>query len=448
MNTINYFVAETDLPEQDSSKSYGPMGSSQYRVTSVFNGDNDIMAYAVTNGVVFIVDQDDNSDRVNLILAPDGVSFGAPVKYFVYRGLKKSDFLDENNSYQGIRPTDSDDSDFIKNLRKGQNGEVVLELYDDLTDDYFIDNLFESDDYQFGIVKQGDSIGRFDSQDDYGFEIMLDEAFSTPTLGIVRLPVNIIEVTEGDEEISRLEMLYYIDPAAYYGLFSHNASSVGTNNSSSPKSRSKDGVYEFIKQFYTKNAVYIDIRDRYENPIDWFEEAPQTIKITTDGTPAITSSDVPYRGDDQFPVKILISTFSNSQTNDIGQEYYNLNLSLPITNNDTPLLTLYIGYWSKFASEIIEDMYFSTCSIDNPDWSDDKGFAIFSAEDNGVSVPIATYIKIELGEYINIDFINNQIPNSDDDDDDSGTESDPDFNIQGLFPFHIDGIPEYQAPTN
>ena len=83
MDTINYFIAESDLPQQDSDHSYGLQGPLQYQVTSLFNGGSNPMAYAVTGGSVFIVDQLNNAGRVNLILKPDNLIYGAPVKYLI-----------------------------------------------------------------------------------------------------------------------------------------------------------------------------------------------------------------------------------------------------------------------------------------------------------------------------------------------------------------------------
>jgi len=441
MDSINYFVAETDLPQQDSDNSYGPMGTSQYRVTSLFNGDTDIMTYAATSGKIFIVDQLNSSERVNVILLPDNLIFGASVKYFIYRGILKSDFLDSGNSYIGIKPPESTDSNFINNLRKGQNPDLALDLYNDLSDDYFIDDLFLSDQYQFGLVTQGDSIGRFDSQSSYGFEILLNETFFFPTLGVARLDVNVVDISDSDDvEAAKLQILNYIDPAAYYGLYSHSAFSIGTNNTSTPLSVNKQLVYTFISRFYTKNVIYIDIRNEYEQPIDWYDDSPQNIKLTTDATSAAASAAISYRGPDLFPIKILLDGCSNSKSNDIGQGYFTLTLSLPTSDNPTALLTLNAGYWLKFVTSLQEDMYFSICTSTN-DWSDDKTFTIFSATDANEEVPVASFLKLELGNYYNMDAIDNQIPN------DNVDETDTNFYVTGLFPFHTEGLPEYKNPN-
>ncbi|PWK72915.1 hypothetical protein LX99_04245 [Mucilaginibacter oryzae] len=440
MNTINYFIAETDLPEQNSEQSYGPISSTAYRVTSLFSGSEDLMAYAVTDGEVFIVEQDDQENRVNLILKPSSLPFGIPVRYFIYRGLLKSDFLDQNNSYNGIRPMSTDDSDFIKKLRKGQHGESALFLYEDLAGSYLIDDIFSSDEYQFGLVKQGDSIGRFDSELDFGFEILLEETFYYPNLEIARTFANIIEISAEGAEVSKLQILNYIDPAAYYGLYVHNAYSVGTNNLSAPKSQTKEGIYNFIKRFNTRSTVYIDIRDVHEYPMDWFEDSPQNIKLTINGAPAINAEETPYRSDG-FPLKILTGTFSNFSINDTGQTYYVLKLSVPVSGNSAPLLILHAGYWLKSVSEITENMIFSICNTDDSDWSDDKAFVIFNKEEEGINAPIASYLRLQLANYQNIGPIEDQVSiDVEENDENTGVVFDGESDVKVFFPFHMNDI--------
>ncbi|MDR3706606.1 MAG: hypothetical protein P4L28_11965 [Paludibacteraceae bacterium] len=463
MDTINLFIKETDLTSlnaQTSNQAYGAISDTEYRVTSLFKGGSNPMAYAVTDGHIFIVPQAANTSRVNLFLQPTGLPHGAPVKYFVYRGLLKSDFLSSDGT--AIRDSDSDDSDLVKNLRNAKNGAVALNLYSGLTDDYFIDNLFYNDDNQFAAVKQGDSIGRFDSTATaYGFEIMLDEYFFSPTMETAHLDVNVIDISSGDddEDVLRCETLNYIDPAAYYGLFAHNAYSVGTNNDSSPTSVSKSDIYDFIQRFYTKNKVYVDIRDEYGHPLDWFADSPQTIKLTTDGTSALASTAVTYRDTNQFPIKTITSGFSNSAKSDNSQNYFTLELSLSTTNNTTPLLTLHTGYWLNSASCIQEDLSFSVCT-NNSGWTDDKKFTIFTVDDSGTEIPITTYLRLQYGEYTDYDAITDQVTMVDDSiilndiddiDDDSSIDS-TDFtttaitetiNNKGIFAFHVNGLSEY-----
>ncbi|MDR1345906.1 MAG: hypothetical protein LBK03_04300 [Bacteroidales bacterium] len=415
MDTINFFVRETDLPLQDNSQSYGVINSLEYRVTSLFSGGNNPMAYAVTDGEIFIIQQANNPNRVNLFLKPTFLPMGLlSIKYFIYRGLLKADFLNANNSYNGIKLPASDDSYFIKQLRKAKNGKIALNLYPSLSDNDFIDDLFKDTTNQFALVKQGDSIGRFDSQLNYGFEIMLDENLFNPTLATARKLTNTIIVSSqiAEKETSRREILNYIDPAAFYGLFIHNNFSVETNNNATPKFVKKDEIYnKLVAKFATKNTVYIDIRDVYDNPIDWFVDSPQTIKITMDDSSALDSIETIYRDIDEYPIKTLTTGFSSSKTNKYEQKYFTLKISLSTLNNSSPLLTLQSGYWERFASDTEDNMVFSICT-DNNGWTDDKEFTIFCINDASIEVPVATYLRLILSEYSDLVTIQNQIPDT------------------------------------
>lgn len=443
MDTLNYFMSPNDLPTQSDDNAYGPAEDGTYQVTSLFDGGDMPMAYAVYTGIVFIVSQSDNDDRVNLFLVPDDHQFGPDVRYYVYRGLTKSDFVVQNNSLIIIKDASDDDSDFIQNLRKGQNPSAALNLYDDLSDDYFINDLFYNTNYQFGQVTQGDSIGRFDSQSSYGFEIMLNEPFFIPTLEIARLSVNKIDTSNDDNvEVAKLQVLNYIDPAAYFGFFTHSQFSIGTNEENST-SDNKDSIYtNFINHFATSNTIYIDIRDENGWPIDWFVNGPTDIKLTLDGSSALSSEPIPYRGDDQFPLKMISDGFSNPQTTSDNQQYFQLTFSFPTDGiPDTPLLTLDNGYWLQSSVQIPDNTIHATLQ-DNTGWSQDIILISFAVE----SVQVANYIRLELGEYFNLTAIQNQIVSDDDYDNDQMENTDNYFYINGLFPFHTEGLPPYQTP--
>lgn len=84
---------------QNNNQKFGAISTSQFRTTSkiTFSGIKKI--YAICQGQTFIVPQEGNPNKINLILRP----YKQPIpelsiKYFVYRGLNKSDFFDSANS--------------------------------------------------------------------------------------------------------------------------------------------------------------------------------------------------------------------------------------------------------------------------------------------------------------------------------------------------------------
>src|SRR3954465_9964217 len=103
--TISFFAAEADLPLQLATQAFGPVSGStgtQYRLSSLFTESltaNPVMAHAVVSGKVLFLVSASGTSRYNIILRPSTQIPGLPaVKYFIYRGILKSDFLDGSNN--------------------------------------------------------------------------------------------------------------------------------------------------------------------------------------------------------------------------------------------------------------------------------------------------------------------------------------------------------------
>src|SRR5688572_13404480 len=99
MAKFHFFTNLENLNIQQESQAYGPVKNyenSQYRTTSLFSTSYAQMAYAVCDGKIFA--QEVNG-KINLLLKPNqqNSSFGMPVKYYVYKGILKSQIVDPNN---------------------------------------------------------------------------------------------------------------------------------------------------------------------------------------------------------------------------------------------------------------------------------------------------------------------------------------------------------------
>ena len=88
----SYFFTESTLTAQaDSQGAYGPVDENKFNITTQFQLA-DKKAYAVTSGQVLIVPQTGtgNESKVNVFIKPlKHIDVGVPIKYYVYRGLKK-----------------------------------------------------------------------------------------------------------------------------------------------------------------------------------------------------------------------------------------------------------------------------------------------------------------------------------------------------------------------
>ncbi|MGG9960014.1 hypothetical protein [Ferruginibacter sp. SUN106] len=403
MATLHFFSSEKDLPGQIAGNSYGPMSPTQFRVTSVFNGvaiSAEPMAFAVTSGHIFLVKQAGTS-KINLVLKPDSLPKGLPpVRYFIYRGLKRDDFY--KKSKDEIKEAAPNDSELISHILKAKEGKnAAVFNYGQLPDTMLIDNLFFDKNNTFHHVWAGTSLGRFDSlvpggaSTDYGFEIILDEPGYNASIGIAKKDVNIIDIpatTTGEEDVALSSVLAYIDPAAYYGSFCAALEVVIDK-----KNMTSDLIYPVLKKFTTKNTVYVDLRNEEGNPLDWFASADPTIKITANAASASSTLPINYRNQFSFPLHILLAGFDSPHVKN-SQSFFIINLSIAPENNPTPMIALQCGYWSDLFPVIRQDILFSACTVVNG-WTTDLQFAVSAVDDQGVKVPVASYLRVQVLRY-------------------------------------------------
>jgi hypothetical protein len=415
MSAIHFFANASELPSQDSFTAggaspgqfaYGPVSGTEttlYRVTSLFTGtalasNPNPMSHAVMAGRIFIVDNDNTTGnaRVNLILKPDFNLAGMPaVKYFIYRGLLKSDFLGPAPTYTTVRPAAADDSSLIKKIRNASAGSMdALRTFSnsgtEVFDTYQLDKIFLVDGRNFQTVVQGESLGRFDglSTFKYGFEIVLDEPGAAPTVADTRkekLEFDLTHLVEPQLTERRLQVLNYIDPAAFFAHI-NRCPEVTYNDDKTIKSY--DLVYDAVElkyyqgatlntksyyhldlyanvlaKFYTRERIYLDIRDEDQMPLP-FNTAygyGADIKMTKDGSTASSSTATETYATRDWPIKIVETSTGfgtpgsensrhkpGSSWINIEFRYHKLNISLPLGTNTGPSVHLHHGYWRTF----------------------------------------------------------------------------------------------------
>jgi hypothetical protein len=115
--SAHYYIernsANNNLLQLDSQK-YGPvknLENTQYRTTSLFEIAQDTKAFAVTTGKILIYDNDaDPTELVNIVLMPNGSEkypkrLTPGIKFYVYRGLRRSDFIVNVNGTDELNST-------------------------------------------------------------------------------------------------------------------------------------------------------------------------------------------------------------------------------------------------------------------------------------------------------------------------------------------------------
>lgn len=330
MSEIHFFIELDKLPVYNSPsvvKGQGPndaygcvVGSEEthYRVTSKFNlnVNADGMAYAVTDGTILIQPQFDDvtqlysTTRVNVILKP----FISPnngftsVDYFIYRGLRRDNFFQSNNSL--IAQNTSGISDFMKevwndflvgktkgivdpdNANQPVKDRIGFHI-DSEADTITLSDVFNRNrtnqvsgkTVQLSSATMGWSLGRFDSSGPIGFEIILKDKLYTPTLATARATDHIIITTntptpndtQGDLSIGdmreREQILNFIDPAAYFMTFN----SVSYRNSSLQNIQNASGInavaQTILNPFYTKDIVYLDFRNEFGYSLNYHRDS-------------------------------------------------------------------------------------------------------------------------------------------------------------------------------
>lgn len=335
MSTQSHFFIESGgLPEQQASQSFGPR-ESNFRLTSSFTLPQGVTkkAFSICKGVVLVQPQETdpqtpNVTKVNLILRPYKQPFpGLNVKYFVYRGLQRSDFFTE-----GLNPniiSGSTTSDFITKInedfkafhegRKDAQGNLIDPPppftanyigYDESINDlsiplaafFFKESEFvsateggegvfdEKDDFELPMIDIGKSLGNF-AEGECGIDVVLnygdyqhnfDNSEFAFDLKYARAKEAEISLSGNDVEkkLQREQSTQFIDIAAFYGLFVPEGIVTTVASGTKTKRKGNDIYNEVINKFATKNNWYVYIQSDRTRSYDFYGN----YKINTTGT--------------------------------------------------------------------------------------------------------------------------------------------------------------------
>jgi hypothetical protein len=278
----------TLVAQPSANKSFGPIDSGHFRITSLFTAATAPKAYAVTSGVVMVQVVDAN--RVNLILRPmrqPGLGM-TPVKYYIYRGLRKDDFFNAANTEvrpaagakefiariwpvfiaQNVMPTPPFPARALGWDPPNQNPTAKI-------DEYFFAT---GSNFQYALVKAGEYMADFyhTGGNEFGFEIVLEEGTAQPTISNVQLADYVIDVSgllentdaqKLTKRLAREEILNYLDPAAFYGMHFNGT----VRRKPSGTWTGQNIVTNIVNKFFSKRAVYVDIRNENGNSYNFYQ---------------------------------------------------------------------------------------------------------------------------------------------------------------------------------
>ncbi|MCR4030722.1 MULTISPECIES: hypothetical protein [Flavobacterium] len=375
MSAQSHFFIESGGFTQSEQQAFGPVSNTEFNLTSRFSVNSPQKAYSICKGVVLIQPQEDlENGKVNLILRPYKQPFpGLNIKYFVYRGLRKSDFFTKDGEYKVIAQT-TQTSDFIKTINSNfeafYQGSTALTQpdfkaayigYDEenagnrlLSSFFFKESKFETtentltekDRFELPLIDSGKTLGYF-SGNDCGIDVVLnygdyqhnfDNSEFVFDLNYARKTFATIAVT-GDtpfkQKLQREQSTQFIDIAAFYGLFVPEYSVDVVSGGTKTTKKGTEIFSNAIANFYTKNKWYVYIQSDRTRSYDFYEnykigEGPENLKTGLLENPV--SKEVPMTnviyGTSGWPVLVNTQQQANTITTN------NLYLQFPTDNNN------------------------------------------------------------------------------------------------------------------
>ncbi|MGB8192146.1 MAG: S8 family serine peptidase [Chitinophagaceae bacterium] len=358
---LSYFFTEPAslATAQTPAQAYGPISvapKDRYRVTDSFTTAANAKAIAICNAIVLV--QKVDATNLTVVLKPlrqPGEGF-PPVKYYVYRGIKLDTILDAGDNSK-VRAA-AGANVFITRLidvftAQNAGGAVFFSKalgYDPpnqagatVIDDWF----FRKDpNFQLPLVKAGEHMADFNN--DFGFEVVLEEGEFQPTYDYARKLFHEIDVTglpfgtnteKFSKRVKRELILNFLSPAAFFSMHYEGVVKGGGTDY-----KAQTIVDTIVSKFLNKSLVYIDVRNENGNSYNFFGNyhgpagapAPELNRNIKWGTDAASLAPDFYRTDpadeDSWPILIKELNFTTAE------KKIPVSLQLRIDDNIKPIL--------------------------------------------------------------------------------------------------------------
>lgn len=305
----SYLFIEKIPFSQAPTDKFGMTGDTTFRTTSRISYTGKI--FTICQGQVLIQPNSDDPTKVNLILKPFTQPIkGLAIKYFIYRGLKASDFFGTN---QTINPI-SNATGFVKHIREdfqklynmlnlteptltaqyiGYPGTGSYEQTTDLLIDDFFFKISQEDAgstaanqkaFELPMIPRGTHLGTVSGSQSIGIDIVLNEGDYTiendPNpfkldLNFARLNNHILNSTSGanafENKLIRESATQFIDIAAFYGLHTHGKGKLhASNNGQDTVLQTNDEIYSAIENFVTAKTTYLYIQGSRQRSYNFY----------------------------------------------------------------------------------------------------------------------------------------------------------------------------------
>ncbi|RRJ92740.1 hypothetical protein EG240_01610 [Paenimyroides tangerinum] len=333
LQMISHFFLENSSFSQVEANSFGAISTVEFSTTAKVSFSGSKKVYAICQGQIFVQPQVGNNDKVNVILKPfkQPIS-GLSIKYFVYRGLNKSDFFSdvvvEGVNRLKIAGSETSGSDFAKYIWKEFNkfyssnpsnqppfleefigfpGPGSSQQLSDFIDEYFYkivqyDSNAEEEIPQFAyelpLIPRGTQLGN--ATGEIGIDVVLNngdyfiEDDTNPfqfNLAFARSPLHKLETQTSNSDFQNRQIremsTQFIDIASFYGLHASGNGKLYIGSSTSPVTSAGD-IYSAIQNFHTKNTVFLYIQSERLRSYNFYgnyvisDTNPNNIKIGSD----------------------------------------------------------------------------------------------------------------------------------------------------------------------
>lgn len=307
LKPVYFFTEQNAFALTTVQQSFGPISENQFNITTRFSVSADKKAFSICKGVV-LVQPSVVSGKVNLILRPYNQPYpGLNIKYFIYRGLNRSDFFVGDL----VKEIDASNTDFVNKIRDDFESFYSQGLHDDqgqpivkpgfttkfigydedetiplarlISDYFFKESQFveaggvfteeENTSFELPMIDGGKWLGNF-SGPDCGIDVVLDygdykQEFDTGefvfNLNYARAIYSSIELlaaeTAVEKKLKREQIFQFMDIAAFYGLFVKEGEVKVSDGAGGMVSITGVGIYtDLLGSFATKNNWYLYIQ--------------------------------------------------------------------------------------------------------------------------------------------------------------------------------------------
>ncbi|HKX87292.1 MAG TPA: hypothetical protein VJL37_11520 [Flavobacterium sp.] len=380
LDAKSFFFLEDEVFTQQVNNAFGVVSENEFRTTSLVTISAKKIV-SICSGQVFLQPNSVDANKVNLILKPYKQPVaGLSIKYFIYRGLPKNQFLDSsnkvlatgsglithirtefNNFYQQDASLSSAQPELLGKYIGYPDSAAPTnqaQVGTDLIDEYFykISQTFEGETgditnakraFEMPMIPAGTELTTAISGE-IGLDIVLNygdyyiENDPNPfklDLNFARAPHNVINVSgitdAYQKKLMRENIIQFIDPAAFYGLHANGGKVLKLGSATAIET--PVDIYTLINSFVTKNNIYIYVQSNRQRSYNFYNKYgvsatnSNNIKIgTTEANllettfetskwPVKIFSTVPASGSDKQTIALQFTTDKSSSTSLYGQ---------------------------------------------------------------------------------------------------------------------------------